>query len=144
MRLLSDAPNGAAGLWLTILVAVIGILPGLIAFLVAARIRREQRAAQSSNVGLAYTQTAFKSLEKEVTRMSRQIDDFDTERALWDHDRKVWAEDKSSLIRRISQLTEQLHVTNGYLQLLLVVLDANGIAPPKPPASLARRLPEKD
>lgn len=141
----TTAPTVTDNMWLTVAVALLAALPGILGLWYSWRKSKREDETAEDQVGLGFAKTAFHNMETEVARLAKQADEFDTQRVLWEHDRRTWAEDKGNLMRKINALTEQLHLTNGYLQLLLMMIEGEGLTPPKPPSGLnLRRLNGKD
>jgi hypothetical protein len=113
-----------------IAVAVIAALPGLVGLIIswrqAASKRRQNSDNNASAFGTKLAETAFKNMEIQVARLTQ-------EQARWNQDRDDWEVDKQEMLSKISNLSDQLHLTNQYLQLLLATLDGNNVPRPRPP-----------
>lgn len=94
-------------------------LPTFVALYTAWRARQDARSAKQTEFGTQLAQTAFDSLEAQVRSVTAQME-------------LHVAEAKQREIR-VTELTHHLHLTNIYLQQLLLILDAHGITRPKPP-----------
>lgn len=131
----TPAPSGhnSIDLAVTIGVALIAALPGLLGFIYAWRKRKDQERFTATEFGTKLAETAFKNMETQVGRLT-------AEQEKWDEDRDQWDSDKHQLVDKINELTVQLGVTNQYLQLLLATLDVHGIERPLPPHGF-RRIP---
>lgn len=118
-------------LLVTVIVAVIAALPGVLGLIYSWRKRKDVKNATATEFGTKLAETAFKNMETQVTRLT-------SEQARWDEERDQWERDKNQLLSKISDMTDQLQVTNTYLQMLLATLDIHGIERPPPPPGFRR------
>lgn len=109
-----------------LLVAVIAALPGLLGIGFSIRVRKDTNRNQVTDFGTALADTAFKTMEGQVKRLTIDQHKWDVERELWDADR-------DRLLTRVAALTGEVRITNAYLQILLATLDTNNISHPSPP-----------
>lgn len=130
---LTPAPTGShsVDLFVTIFVACIAALPGIGGLIYTWRKRKDVQRATATDFGTKLAETAFKNMESQVARLT-------IEQEKWDEDRAQWDRDKQTLVKKITELTTQLQVTNQYLQLLLTTLDVHGIDRPSPPLGFRR------
>lgn len=99
----------------------IGIIPAILTWWTTTKIhaRREARAQKKdeSAVGLAFAQTAFENLTKEVERLTSERREWAKERELWIKERENWHEEKVLLLARVDELTFQIVRLRRFLEL---------------------------
>lgn len=109
-----------------VIIAVISATPGIASAIYGwwkfKRSARQVRDATATEFGTKLAETAFRNMETQVNRLTDE--------------QHQWEQDKQQLIDKITDLTNQLAVTNQYLQMLLTTLDFHGIERPKPPQGL--------
>lgn len=117
--LLAGATGSGPGTSITVLVAIIAAIPGIGGLIYTFRTRKEAKQAQATEFGTEMAKAAFQNMESQVTHLSEELNRQGKE-----------MQDRGN---RITELQNTLHLTNQYLQLLLVTLDLHGISRPAPP-----------
>lgn len=114
---------------LVVVLALIGVLPGVLAVWVSMQTRRDNRKHGKVEERRDLTQLGADILEKEINRLT-------AERELWEKERARWMDDRDRLMEKLAYVTAQLNRTNDYLLEVLGLLRKHKIDPPRPPASL--------
>lgn len=131
-QLAAEAPtvtSSHTNMPLVVVLALIGVLPGVLAVWVSIQTRRDNRSHSKVEERKDLTQLGADILEKEINRLT-------AEREMWEKERARWMDDRDKLMEKLAHVTTQLNRTNDYLVEVLGLLRKHKIDPPRPPASL--------
>lgn len=106
--LAAASSSGGTPVWVVVLVAALGIIPGVGAILYQRRSAREKNDVDEGLVGVRFAQQAFDGLRAEVEALRREREQWQVEREKWAQERERWHADRLKLLTRIEALNFQV------------------------------------